>query len=153
MKRIILISGLLTVFTLKTVTAEGPYVKESVTSTTGSVVSLTNETFKKQVFNYTVNKDWKYEGTMPAIIDFYANWCAPCRQLSPVVEELAREYAGKLIVYKVDTDKERQLAQSLGITSLPTLLFIPAKGKPQVATGALPKSVLVQAINEVLLVK
>ncbi|NMC40515.1 MAG: thioredoxin fold domain-containing protein [Bacteroidales bacterium] len=117
------------------------------------MVYLTNETFKKQVFNYTVNKDWKYEGTMPAIIDFYADWCAPCRQLSPVVEELAREYAGKLVVYKVDTDKERQLAQSLGVTSLPTLLFIPAKGKPQVAAGALPKSVLVRAINEVLLVK
>ncbi|MCU0456496.1 MAG: thioredoxin domain-containing protein [Bacteroidales bacterium] len=153
MKRIILISGLLAVFTLKTVMAEGPSVKEPGTSKAGSVVYLTNETFKKQVFNYTVNKDWKYEGTMPAIIDFYADWCAPCRQLSPVVEELAREYAGKLVVYKVDTEKERQLAQSLGVTSLPTLLFIPAKGKPQVATGALPKSVLVKAINEVLLVK
>lgn len=153
MKRIILISGLLAVFTFKAAMAEGLSGKEPGTASAGSVVYLTNETFKKQVFNYTVNKEWKYEGTMPAIIDFYADWCAPCRQLSPVVEELAREYAGKLVVYKVDTDKERQLAQSLGVTSLPTLLFIPAKGKPQVAAGALPKSVLVRAINEVLLVK
>ena len=153
MKRIILISGLLIILAFNSAVAEGPSIKGPGPFASGSVVYLTNETFKKQVFNYTVNKDWKYEGTMPAIIDFYADWCAPCRQLSPVVEELAREYAGKLVVYKVDTEKERQLAQSLGITSLPTLIFIPAKGKPQVATGALPKNVLVKAINEVLLVK
>jgi thioredoxin len=118
-----------------------------------SVIYLTEATFKQMVFNYDKNKEWKYEGNKPAIIDFYADWCAPCRQLSPIVEEIAREYAGKIVVYKVDTEKERKLSQSIGISALPTLLFIPVSGKPQVAQGALPKATLVQAINEVLLVK
>lgn len=118
-----------------------------------SIVHLNEEAFKKMVFDYDRNKEWKYEGNMPAIIDFYADWCAPCRQLSPVVEELAKEYSGKIIVYKVDTEKESRLAERIGITALPTLLFIPAKGKPQVSMGVLPKSSLVKAINDVLLVK
>ena len=105
------------------------------------------------VFNYELNKEWKYEGNKPAIIDFYADWCAPCRQLSPLVEEIAKEYSGKIDVFKVDTDKERNLAQKLGITGLPTLLFIPATGKPQITMGALPKESLVKAINEILLIK
>ncbi len=123
------------------------------TNTTDSVVPMTNETFKKMIFNYEVNKDWKFEGSKPAIIDFYADWCPPCRQLSPLVEEIAKEYAGKIDVYKVDTDKETTLAQALGITNLPTLLFIPAKGKPQSTMGALPKESLVKAINEILLIR
>jgi thioredoxin 1 len=90
---------------------------------------------------------------MPVIIDFYADWCGPCRQLSPRIEEIAKEYAGKIIVYKVNTDKERELSQKLGIQSLPTLLFIPMKGQPQATMGALPKETLVKAVNEVLLVK
>lgn len=118
-----------------------------------AIVHLTDETFRKMVFDYEKNKEWKYEGTIPAIIDFYADWCSPCRQLSPVVEELANEYSGKIIVYKVDTEKESRLAQKIGISALPTLLFIPAKGKPQVSMGLLPKSSLVKAINDVLLVK
>jgi thioredoxin len=117
------------------------------------VVQLTNESFKKLVFNYEANKTWAYEGTKPAIVDFYATWCGPCKQLSPIVEELAREYAGKVVFYKVDTDKENALAQSLGITGLPTLLFIPAQGTPQMSMGLLPKENLVKAINEVLMVK
>ena len=118
-----------------------------------SVVQLTNDSFKKLVFDYEINKEWKFEGTRPAIIDFYADWCAPCRQLSPLVEEIAREYSGKIDVFKVDTEKERILAQKLGITGLPTLLFIPAKGKPQITMGALPKESLVEAINKILLIK
>jgi thioredoxin len=118
-----------------------------------SVIQLTNEGFKKMVFNYEMNKEWKYEGSKPAIIDFYADWCGPCRQLSPLVEEVAKEYAGKIVVYKVDTDKETSLSQSMGISGLPTLLFIPAQGKPQISMGAIPKESLVKAINEVLLVK
>ncbi len=117
------------------------------------VVMLTNDSFKKMIFNYDINKEWKYEGKRPAIIDFYADWCPPCKQLSPIVEEIANEYSGRIDVYKVDTDKESILAGNLGITSLPTLLFIPAEGKPQVTMGALPKESLVQAINEVLLIK
>ena len=118
-----------------------------------TIVYLTNESFKKMVFNFEANKAWKYEGTTPALIDFYADWCGPCRTLSPVIEEIAKEYAGKIIVYKVDTEKEKQLSQSLGITSLPTLLFVPVTGQPQAAMGALPKETLVKIINDVLLSK
>jgi len=122
------------------------------TNTSGKVIAMTNETFKQKVCNYDVNTEWKFEGDKPVIIDFYADWCGPCRQLSPRVEEIAKEYAGKIIVYKVNTDDENLLAQNMGISSLPTLLFIPIKGQPQASMGALPKEDLVKAINEVLLV-
>ena len=118
-----------------------------------TIVYLTNESFKKMVFDFEANKAWKYEGTTPALIVFYADWCGPCRMLSPVIEEIAKEYAGKIIVYKVDTEKEKQLSQSLGITSLPTLLFVPVTGQPQASMGALPKETLVKIINDVLLSK
>lgn len=118
-----------------------------------SVVHLTNDQFKKLVFDYETNKEWKYQGTKPCIIDFYADWCGPCRMMSPRLEEVAKEYSGKLIVYKVNTDKERELASAMGIQSLPTLLFIPQNGKPQGSLGAIPKEMLVKAINEVLLIK
>ena len=125
----------------------------NATSVSGSVIVLTNAEFKQKVFNYEVNKQWKFEGKLPVIIDFYADWCGPCKLLSPRVEEIAKEYAGKIIVYKVNTDKEQLLAQNMGIQSLPTLLFIPVKGKPQATMGAVPKETLVKAIQEVLLVK
>ena len=133
--------------------AGNPDDRVTKSTAANSVVQLTNDSFKKVVFNYDINKEWKFEGNKPAIIDFYADWCPPCRQLSPLVEEIAKEYAGKIDVYKVDTDKETALAQALGITNLPTLLFIPAKGKPQVTMGAMPKDNLVKAINEILLIK
>jgi thioredoxin len=120
---------------------------------TGTIVHLTNEQFKKMVFNYETNKEWKYLGNKPAIIDFYASWCGPCRIMAPRLEEIAKEYAGKIIVYKVDTDKEQVLSANLGIQSLPTLVFIPQNGKPQASMGAIPKESLVKAINEVLLIK
>jgi thioredoxin 1 len=127
--------------------------ENTTSSASGTVKVMTNEMFKEKVFNYSVNKEWKYEGNLPAIIDFYATWCGPCRMLSPKVEEIAKEYAGKIIVYKVDTDAEQVLAQTLGISSLPTLLFIPLKGQPRATMGAVPKETLVKTINEVLLVK
>lgn len=118
-----------------------------------NIIHLNNDQFKKLIFNYETNKEWKYLGTKPAIIDFYADWCGPCRIMSPRLEEISKEYAGKIIVYKVNTDKEQLLSANLGIQSLPTLIFIPQKGKPQASMGALPKDALVKAIDEVLLVK
>ncbi|NOU17440.1 MAG: thiol reductase thioredoxin [Bacteroidales bacterium] len=126
---------------------------DSNTNESGRVVKLTNETFKQLVFDYELNKEWKYIGNIPAIIDFYVSWCGPCRQLSPRIEELAKEYAGKIVVYKVDTDVEKVLSQNMGIRNLPTLIFIPVNGQPQSTMGLLPKETLVKAINEVLLVK
>jgi thioredoxin len=127
--------------------------ENSKSAVSGAVITLTNQTFQQKVFNYSINKQWKYEGSLPAIVDFYADWCGPCRQLSPRVEEIAKEYAGKIVVYKVNTDVEKILSQNMGISSLPTLLFIPVKGQPQAAMGALPKETLVKAVREVLLVK
>jgi len=114
---------------------------------------LTNDTFKTKVFNYTENKEWKFEGDVPCLIDFYADWCGPCKVVAPILEELAQEYDGKLNVYKVDTEAERELAGAFGIQSIPSLLFVPKDGQPQMAQGALPKDTFEQAIKEVLKVE
>lgn len=114
---------------------------------------LTKDTFKEKVFNFEVNKEWKYEGTKPAIIDFYADWCAPCKMVAPVLEELKDEYADKLEIYKVNTEEERELSSMFGIQSIPSLLFVPLVGQPQMAMGALPKDTFKQAIGEVLKIK
>jgi len=111
---------------------------------------LTKKDFLEKVFDYENNKEWKYEGDLPAIIDFWADWCAPCRAVAPVLEELSEEYAGKLKVYKVNTEEEQELAAVFGIRSIPSLLFIPADGQPQMAAGALPKETFVKAIDDVL---
>jgi len=153
MKRIIYLTVVLSSLFFMNCKSENPSGKVTKTDSEANVIQLTNESFKQLVFNYDKNKDWNYEGSMPAIIDFYADWCSPCRQLSPIVEEIAREYAGKIVVYKVDTEKEKGLSQKLGISGLPTLLFIPSKGKPRVSMGLVPKENLVKTINEVLLIK
>lgn len=111
---------------------------------------LTDETFKEKVFNYEAGKEWKFEGETPAIIDFYADWCGPCKTLAPILEELKDEYGDKLEIYKVNTEEQRELSSVFGIQSIPSLLFIPKEGQPQMAMGALPKETFKQAISEVL---
>lgn len=113
------------------------------------VEHLTLETFKTKVFNFEANKDWKFEGSKPCIIDFYADWCAPCRMVAPVLEQLADEYQGKVDVYKVNTEQQRELAGMFGIQSIPSLLFVPLDGQPQMAMGALPKDTFEKAFKDV----
>jgi thioredoxin len=112
---------------------------------------LTKQTFQEKVFNYEVNKEWKYEGELPSIIDFYADWCQPCKMVAPILEELAEEYKGKINIYKVDTEAEQELAGAFGIRSIPSLLFVPMGEQPQMAQGALPKDSFKQVIEDVLL--
>jgi len=113
---------------------------------------LTLETFKNRVFDYENEKEWKYRGALPAIIDFYADWCGPCKMVAPVLEKLSKKYEGKLHVYKVDTEAEQELAGMFGVQSIPTLLFIPTEGQPRVSMGALPEKEFERIIADVLLV-
>lgn len=113
-----------------------------------ATIQLTTNDFKEKVFDYEAEKEWKYKGALPAVIDFYADWCGPCKMVAPVLEELSKEYEGKLIIYKVDTEKEMELAAVFGIQSIPTFLFIPAEGQPLMQPGAFPKKVFKQVIGE-----
>ena len=114
-------------------------------------VKLTTADFKEKVFDYENEKEWKYKGSLPAIIDFYADWCGPCKMVAPVLEELAKEYEEKLIIYKVDTEAEMELSAVFGIQSIPTFLFIPQIGMPMMQPGAFPKKVFKEVIEEKLL--
>lgn len=111
---------------------------------------LTKETFLSKVFNYETNKEWKFEGEKPCVIDFYADWCGPCKMVAPVLEELARDFEGKLDIYEVNTEEEQELASVFGIRSIPSILFVPATGQPQMAMGALPKETFIKAFKDVL---
>jgi thioredoxin 1 len=115
--------------------------------------SLSKESFLQKVFNYEQNKEWKFEGELPCIIDFYADWCGPCKMVEPILKELAKEYQGKLNIYRVDTQAQPELAAAFGIQSIPSLLFVPLSDKPQMAVGALQKETLKKAIKEVLKVE
>ncbi len=118
----------------------------------GTVVIMTKAMFLAKVYNYEKNpKQWNYIGDKPCIIDFYATWCRPCKMVAPLMEEFAAKYKGQIIIYKVDTDQERELAQFFGIRSIPTMFFCPAKGDPQMTQGALDKESYEKIINEVLL--
>jgi len=115
--------------------------------------TLTKESFLQKVFNYEQNKEWKFEGNLPCIIDFYADWCGPCKMVEPILQELAQEYQGKLNIYRVDTQAQQELAAAFGIQSIPSMLFVPLNDKPQMAIGALPKKTLKKAVKEVLKVE
>ena len=112
---------------------------------------LTKQVFLDKVFNYEVNKDWKFEGDLPCLIDFYADWCGPCKMVAPILEELSKEYSGKINIYKIDTEAEQELASAFGIRSIPSMLFCPKNGQPQMDVGALPKESMKEAINDILL--
>ena len=115
-----------------------------------NVQELTAETFKQKVMNYDIHpNEWIFEGSRPAIIDFYATWCGPCKQTAPIVEKLAEDYAGRIDVYKVDVDQQQELAAFFGVQSIPTILFIPKEGTPQRVSGAMPRSGFDEAIKQV----
>ncbi|MDY5433152.1 thioredoxin [Bacteroides pyogenes] len=117
-------------------------------------IQLTKSEFLKRVADYeTSPNEWKYLGDKPAIIDFYASWCGPCKMIAPVLEELAAEYADELYIYKVNTEEERELSSVFGIRSIPSLLFVPMEGQPQMAMGAMSKADFKKAIQSVLLNK
>jgi thioredoxin len=121
---------------------------------TMGAIHLTKDEFLKKVVNYETNStEWKYLGDKPCIVDFYADWCGPCKSVAPILEELAKEYDGQIYVYKINTDKEQAIAEAFGIRSIPTLFFVPMEGKPQTSVGALSKVDLVKAINDILLAK
>lgn len=116
-----------------------------------AIIQLTTQDFKDKVFNYTQEQEWKYRGNLPAIVDFYADWCGPCKMTEPVLEELATTYEGKLIIYKIDTEAEQELSAVFEIQSIPTFLFIPVNGDPMMQKGALPKNAFKQVIEERLI--
>jgi thioredoxin len=117
-----------------------------------ATINMNMQDFKDKIFDFESGEEWKYKGTEPAVIDFYADWCGPCKAIAPVLEELSEAYNGKLTIYKIDTDKETELSELFGIQSIPTLLFIPMEGNPMMQRGALPKNVLQNIIEEKLLV-
>lgn len=116
-----------------------------------ATIQLTTQDFKDKIFNYQKEQEWSFNGQLPVLIDFYADWCGPCKMVAPVLEELSKEYEGKLTIYKVDTEVEIELASVFGIRSIPTFLFIPVGGDPMMQPGALPKKAFQQIIEERLL--
>jgi thioredoxin 1 len=116
-----------------------------------ATIHLTTQDFKEKVFDFDKEQEWNYKGSLPAIIDFYADWCGPCKMVAPVLEELSKEYEDQVIIYKVNTEKEMELSSVFGIQSIPTFLFIPLEGEPIMQPGAFPKKVFQQVIEKHLL--
>jgi len=119
-------------------------------STTSSVIELNQEEFTEKVFDFRNNTEWNFLGDRPAIVDFYAVWCGPCKRMAVILAELQREYGNKIQVYKVDAEKNRELAAAFGVTAYPTLIFIPMEGQPAGSRGLLPKEEIERIINEFL---
>jgi thioredoxin len=117
----------------------------------GKVIKLTADEFKKLVWDYEKSPSvWKYNGSMPCLVDFYADWCRPCKMVAPIMDELAMKYKGKIRIYKVNTDEQRELSGVFQIRSIPTMLFVPKKGEPQMSSGALPKESYVEIIDKLI---
>lgn len=116
-----------------------------------ATIKLSTQDFKEKIFDYTKSSEWSYSGDTPAIIDFYADWCQPCKMVAPILEELSDEFEGKINIYKVNTEVEQELSSVFGIRSIPSILFIPKEGQPMMQPGALPKDVFVKVIKEELL--
>ncbi len=114
---------------------------------------LTKQDFIDKIYDYENEKEWKYKGDLPCIIDFYAEWCGPCKMVSPILDELSKEYEGKMKVYKINTEEEQELSGAFGIQSIPSILFVPKDGKPQMAQGALPKDGFLSAMKDILSVE
>lgn len=127
-----------------------PESKPSKTSSESGVIHLNATEFKQQVFDYENSKEWKYLGSKPAILDFYADWCSPCKMLAPHLEALQKEYGGNIQIYKINTDEQRELAGAFGIQSLPTIVFVPMDGKPTAVMGYRDKADLENVITDVL---
>lgn len=117
------------------------------------VIYLTTEQFRERVFDYTKDRDWKYKGDKPCIIDFYTTWCGPCKRLAPIMEELSQQYCDQVVFYKADTERERELAYLFQISSIPQVLYIPMEGKPMILKGLYPKDNIISIIDEFLLGK
>jgi len=124
--------------------------KQGASNEAGKVIHLNKSEFLKKVFNYEASKELKYLGDKPCVLDFYAHWCGPCRMISPFLDQLAEEYKGKLYIYKINTDQERELASAFGASSIPLLIFIPMDAQPQASRGAMPKDDIKKAIDAVL---
>jgi len=148
---ILLVSAVTYALTTKNRTTETGTAASTVEEE--GVIYLNKESFKEQVFDFEKNQTWKYEGKVPAILDFYADWCGPCKMLSPVLKDLQNEYGGKIQVYKINTDNERELASTFGIRSLPTIVFVPLEGEPQAALGFRSKDDMENMIKEILKVE
>lgn len=151
MKKLLIAMTLVAAMAACTTNAQNKTEKKDKTMKT---IELNKQQFIEKVFDFESNPTtWKYEGTKPAIVDFYATWCRPCQMVAPILEELAEEYGDSIVIYKVDTDREREVAAAFGIRSIPSLLFIPAEGKPQMVQGAMGKADFRNAIDKVLLGK
>ena len=112
---------------------------------------ITTEQFRERIFDYTKEKEWSYKGEKPCVIDFYTTWCGPCKRLAPIMEEMSQQYCDRVVFYKADTERERELAYVFGISSIPQVLYIPTEGKPMLLKGLYPKEEIVKIIDEFLL--
>ncbi len=137
-----------------TMSAKSGEGKAAGTESKGEVVHLDKAGFLQKIFDYEKNSTkWEYAGDKPCIVDFYADWCGPCKQVAPILAELAAKYKDDIVIYKVNVDQEQELAAVFGVRSIPTLLFIPKEGQPQVSMGALPREEFVKQIDSFLLKK